>query len=44
MRHDDFEHKTNGIGRSIFGVSVITNQSKLDLSKREQVWLVGPFC
>ncbi|KAI9443587.1 cytochrome P450 [Lactarius indigo] len=31
----------NGIDRPSFGATVITNQSKHDLSKREQAWLVG---
>ncbi|KAF8258894.1 cytochrome P450, partial [Lactarius quietus] len=31
----------NGIDRPSFGASVITNQSKHDLSQREQAWLVG---
>jgi hypothetical protein len=40
MRHG-FEQKANGIDRPSFGATVITNQSKHDLSKREQAWLVG---
>ncbi|KAH9054051.1 cytochrome P450 [Lactarius deliciosus] len=31
----------NGIDRPSFGATVIQNQSKHDLSKREQAWLVG---
>ncbi|KAN0137781.1 cytochrome P450 [Lactarius tabidus] len=31
----------NGIDRPSFGATVITNQSKHDLSEREQAWLVG---
>ncbi|KAH9022345.1 cytochrome P450 [Lactarius pseudohatsudake] len=31
----------NGIDRPSFGASVIQNQSKHDLSEREQAWLVG---
>ncbi|KAI9452755.1 cytochrome P450 [Lactarius psammicola] len=31
----------NGIDRPSFGATVITNQSKHDLSKRERAWLVG---
>ena len=36
-----FERKANGIDRPSFGASVITNQSKHDLSEREQAWLVA---
>jgi cytochrome P450 len=32
---------TNGIDRPSFGATVIKNQSKHDLSEREQAWLVG---
>jgi hypothetical protein len=40
MRHG-FLHQANGIDRPSFGATVITNQSKHDLSEREQAWLVG---
>ena len=40
MRHS-FRHQANGVDRPSFGASVITNQSKHDLSEREQAWLVG---
>ena len=36
-----FENKANGIDRPSFGASVITSQSKHNLSEREQAWLVG---
>ncbi|KAH8977904.1 cytochrome P450 [Lactarius hatsudake] len=38
---DLFLHQANGIDRPSFGATVIQNQSKHDLSKREQAWLVG---
>ena len=34
-------HQANGIDRPSFGAPVIQNQSKHDLSQREQAWLVG---
>ena len=36
-----FERKANGIDRPSFSASVITNQSKHELSTREQAWFVG---
>jgi len=36
-----FRRQANGIDRPSFGATVITNQSKHDLSEREQAWLVG---
>ncbi len=33
--------QANGIDRPSFGATVIKNQSKYNLSEREQAWLVG---
>ena len=38
---NSFRHQANGIDRPSFGATVIKNQSKHDLSEREQAWLVG---
>ena len=41
MRCQRFQFQANGIDRPSFGASVITNQSKHDLSECQQAWLVG---